>query len=605
MAVLLLGLLLSGLAGGGGKAAAADAPGEIPKTDALPTLEDILGADRVWRYTDDPVRLARIRGTEWTAPGYDDSGWLSAAGAFGAYEGKLHEIDGEEPTVCLRHYLPDGDAVPTYYFRLSFTARPEDILGPLDADICYDDAVLVYLNGQVIFSGNVPAEGYPGPNAYGCGAFLGSPPHETVTLDSSMFTEGVNTLCVELHQAAEDSSDIFFSLGELCWGPAEQGLLRSETLNLGVGADETQMLVTWRGSIREDAYVQLEPWNPDWASFSDAAAVYPAQRAYEDEGTCTCRAVLTDLAPGEYVYRAVDEYPTLTQRFTVSDPEDGFFFLCHGDTQIEDDKDAMADYEALAEHIMAGQTPQLVLSLGDQIDDAGSAGEYRIFTGTPLFKSVPLAAVVGNHEKDSRGFSRVFSLPNMDSDTEDSSGDMSGDCWFFRGSTLFLCLNSNNYDIDAHREFLSRAREACIQRYGQPVWTVAAFHHAVFSAGSHAYDDSILERRGPYADMLTEAGVDIVFSGHDHSYTRSWPMDGETPLADGSDGGTVYFTLGSSTGSKYYSVVGDELEYAAFRSGDEYPAMTRVDVTDDTFTVTTYQKQEDDIVVLDTYQLIK
>ena len=81
-------------------------------------------------------------------------------------------------------------------------------------------------------------------------------------------------------------------------------------------------------------------------------------------------------------------------------------------------------------------------------------------------------------------------------------------------------------------------------------------------------------------------------------------MDGETPLPDGGDG-VVYFTLGSSTGSKYYSVIGDKLEYAAFRSGDEYPAMTRVDVTDDTFTVTTWQKQEDDIVVLDTYQLVK
>ena len=367
-AVLLLALAV--LPGCSRQEPAAEAEEPIPVTDALPTMDDILDADRVWRYIDDPQHLAQIQGTEWTAAGYDDSGWLSAAGAFGAYKGRLHEVEGEEPTVCLRQYLPSGDTVPTYYFRLAFAARPEYMPEPLDVEISYDDAVIVYLNGKVIFSGNVPPEGYPGPNAYGCEVSLSEPPHETITLDSSMLLEGVNTLCVELHQSAADSSDIFFSLGGLHCGPEEQDRLRNETLNLGVGADETQMLVTWRGPIREDAYVQAEPWSPDWAGFSDAASVYPAQRDYDDDDRdiCTYRAVLTDLEPGEYIYRAVDEYPTRTGHFTVSDPKDGFSFLCHGDAQVEDsaDQETMVDYEALAEYITDGQTPQLVLSLGDQ-----------------------------------------------------------------------------------------------------------------------------------------------------------------------------------------------------------------------------------------------
>ena len=615
--LLIMSLCLSMAAGYGLPAAAAEAapPPEAetvtaPETETLLTLDEIMEADeRVWRYLDDPRGLAQIQDAAWTAPGYDDSGWLTAAGSFGAYRGRLDYV-GEEylPDVYLRHYLPDGSTVPTYYFRLVFTAHPSSLTEPLQADILYDDAAIMYLNGKVIFSGNVPPEGYAAPNAYGCAAAYEKLLPGTVTVDGSQLLEGENVLCVELHQSDGNSSDIFFSLGDLCYGSPENDALRNDTLNLGVGADETQMLVTWRGPIREDAYVQVEPWDAGH-KFTDAAAVYPAERCYEseDDDICTYRAVITGLAPGQYIYRAVDEYPTRTGSFTVADPGSQFSFLCHGDPQImdENDESVMEVYETLAAAAMGGETPQLVLSLGDQVNDRGNEDQYRLFTNTPLLKAVPLAAIVGNHETDSREFSRVFSLPNVDEATEGDSGDMSGDYWFFRGNTLFLCLNSNCYDTEAHRAFLQEARETCVEQYGEPVWTVAAFHHSLFSIGEHAASESIIERRGPYTAMLEEAGVDVVFSGHDHTYTRSWPMDGETPLSGSISGGIMYFSLGSSTGSKFYDAVGETPNYAAISDGNHYPAMSRVDVTDSTFTVTTYQLQGDTAVLLDTYQLQK
>ncbi len=607
--ILILSLCLSMAAGYGLPAAAAGAA-PPPESDKLPTLDEIMDADtRVWHYIDDPMSLAQIQNVEWTAAGYDDSGWLTAAGSFGAYKGRLDYVEDEYiPAVCLRHYLPDGNAVPAYYFRLAFTAQPSELMGPLSTDVIYDDGVVLYLNGTEIFSGNVPSEGYDGPNDYGCAETFEELPRDTVTIDGSQLLEGENVLGVELHQSGRNSTDIFFSMSDLCYGSPEEHALRNDTLNLGVGADETQMIVTWRGPIREDAYVQVEPWSSE-NKFTDAAAIYPAQRDYEsdEEDICTYRAVITDLTPGQYIYRAVDEYPTRTGSFTAADPGSGFSFLCHGDPQImyEDGKSVMEVYEDMAADVMEGETPQFVLSLGDQVDDRGNEAEYRLLTGTPLLKNVPFAAVVGNHETESREFSRIFSLPNMDEATIDDSGDMSGDYWFFRGNTLFLCLNSNNYDIDAHRAFLQTAREACTKQYGEPVWTVAAYHHTLFSVGDHARSESIIERRGPYTAMLKEAGVDVVFSGHDHTYTRSWPMDGETPLTDGNADGIVYFTLGSPTGSKFYDAIEDTPDYAAVSDGGHYPAMTRVDVTDSTFTVTTYQLQDGAAVLLDTYQLQK
>lgn len=576
------------------------------KDASSPSIEEVMDAsERVWHYIDDPAKLAQIQDEEWTSAEYNDSGWLTASGSFGAHEGRLERIaDGIRPEVYLRHYLPDGDTVPAYYFRLPFSVDLSIPTETLSADIVYDDAIIIYLNGTEIFSGNVPEGGYPDPNAYGCNKFYDEMPRDTITLDRSLLKDGENILCAELHQANESSSDIFFFMDDWCIGPPKEARLRNETLCLCAGTDETQVFITWRGPIQEDAYVQVMPRNRDRGDFSDAVC-YSAERVYEEDEICTYRARIMGLKAGEYLYQAVDQYPTNAHSFTVQSLEDGFSFLCHGDPQImdKDHKNAMNDYLKLAKHAMGGDTPQLILSLGDQVDEAGNEKQYRRFTEVSLPKEIPLAAVVGNHEIESRMFSRVFCLPNMDHETKDTSGDMSGDYWFFRGNTLFLCLNSNNKDTKAHREFLLQAKEACAKRYGEPVWTVAAFHHGLFSAGKHSGDETTMDLRASYTAMLEEAGVDVAFSGHDHAYTRTWPMKGQSALRGKDSGGIFYFTLGSSTGSKFYDLVEDKPEDAAFCNGEPYPAMTRVDVTEDTFTVTTYQMREEGIVMLDTFQI--
>lgn len=583
---------------------------EAPADGALPTLEDIREpAARQWRYTDDPVRLAQIQGTEWTGPDFDDSGWLTGTGAFGANNGRLEALTHDcVPTVCLRHYEPDGDAMPTYYFRLAFTAGAADMAKELNVDITYDDAALVYLNGQIIASCNAPEGGYPSPNAYGCGEVCVDPETGTVALDASLLREGTNILAVELHQANDSSTDVYFDMGYIySHSPEEEqnAALRNDTVCLGVGPDGSGMLVCWQGPISRGACVLVTGADdPDFAR----AASFPARITYpgEEVGACTYRAEVTGLEPGEYLYRAVDAAPSKTFRFQVAEPGGSFSFLCHGDTQFleGDDYDDLEIYQSLAEQTMAGGTPEFVLSLGDQVDDKNDPSAYRLFTQAPLLKSVPLAAVVGNHETESALFSRFFFLPNMDIITEDTSGDMSGDYWFFRDGVLFLCLNSNNEDVDAHIRFMRDAIDECVSAYGEPAWTVAALHHSFFSAGQHSGDAIIREGREPYSGAFTELGVDVVFSGHDHCYTRSVPMNGSQPAAEG-ERGVVYFTLGSSTGSKLYELSSGEADYAAFAVEGEYPEMARVDVTDQSVTVTVYEDRDGQTEVLDAYTITK
>ena len=76
---------------------------------------------------------------------------------------------------------------------------------------------------------------------------------------------------------------------------------------------------------------------------------------------------------------------------------------------------------------------------------------------------------------------------------------------------------------------------------------------------------------------MTTHGVDFVFSGHDHVYTRSYPMtgkkDGTPSLPDKTQGGasiigpngTIYLTMTTASGVKYYD------SFAPGNSNTEYP----------------------------------
>lgn len=386
-----------------------------------------------------------------------------------------------------------------------------------------------------------------------------------------------------------------------------------DAICLGIGEDEEQMLITWQGA-GDQGYVEVAEKNENSDGFPENASVYQAEKAYDNAwGNVTFRAEITDLSPGqEYVYRVTDSATSNVYSFVT--PKSGdFSFIVNGDPQISDanNQNPVDIYDSLVEQLSKGKTPAFILSLGDQSDEAGNWRLFSRYLSTKFSAQLPIMPIVGNHEADSDTFSRFFYMPHMDRGTVQSSGDMSGDYWFNMGNTLFYCLNSNNMDIQVHEQFMKEALAGYKACYGEPKWSVAAFHHSIFSVGEHANDDNILERRAAFTPLLETMGIDVVFMGHDHTYARTYPMKGTDPLYEtGTEivdpDGIVYFTLGSSTGTKYYSTSEEYFDYAAVSSEEHYPSMTRADVTDTTFTVTTYRMQDNgELTVLDTYQITK
>ncbi|MES2685069.1 MAG: metallophosphoesterase family protein [Pseudomonadota bacterium] len=68
-------------------------------------------------------------------------------------------------------------------------------------------------------------------------------------------------------------------------------------------------------------------------------------------------------------------------------------------------------------------------------------------------------------------------------------------------------------------------------------WTVVIFHHPPYTKGSHdsdstagGVDQPIFDIREQYTEIFEDHGVDVVYSGHSHSYERSFYLKGHTGL---------------------------------------------------------------------------
>lgn len=74
-------------------------------------------------------------------------------------------------------------------------------------------------------------------------------------------------------------------------------------------------------------------------------------------------------------------------------------------------------------------------------------------------------------------------------------------------------------------------------------WKIVAFHHPVWPPRSLFADSAV---RAAWMATLEGHGADLVLSGHDHSYARTFPLRDGRPVPDG----TVYVV--AVAGSKSY-----------------------------------------------------
>lgn len=168
-----------------------------------------------------------------------------------------------------------------------------------------------------------------------------------------------------------------------------------------------------------------------------------------------------------------------------------------------------------------------IMMLGDNAYDVGSDEQYQRGFFEPyrtVLRSKVAWAPQGNHDNTSQAYYQVYSPPTKG----ESGGVASGSDRFYafdHGNVHVISLNSEIRDEPFRASMIEWLRRDL--RANDKTWTIVFWHHPPYSKGHHD-SDNLKDSGGRMAWMrenilpiLEDEGVDLVFTGHSHSYERS------------------------------------------------------------------------------------
>lgn len=571
---------------------------------------EINTADTLWRYLDDgtdPAAGASNR-TAWTLPGVDDSAWKTGKGSFGAKKGEIKDLGGGcTPNTLLRQYKTDGTDKEAFFFRTTVTVDDPTEVKAITGSILYDDAAIVYLNGQRIAA--FDADSITGNLQYGGSNAADPKTGEIHVTDSAILKclrAGENTVAVELHQGRSNSSDIYMDMTAMHFEKAVKVVQNSISLN--PGSNESQMNFTWYANVPEAGTLLIVKADhlANGTMPADAKTVTAFASQANKSGFYSNQCTVTGLEAGtQYAYQLVNG-DTSSEIHTFTTAKSGAFkFLFAGDPQLGASGNLNSDNSGWAQTLKAAveKVPDaaFLLSAGDQVNTADNEVQYSAYLEQSQLYDLPVATVVGNHDSASNSYDQHFNVPN---ESDKGKTAASADYWFRYGNTLFLVLNVNNRSTAEHKAFM----EDAIAQNTDAAWKVVAMHHSVYSVANHATENDILQRRNELVPVFKALDIDVVLQGHDHVYVRSYMMDGLTPVTDAAEYDTaeknsvtdtddiLYITANSASGSKYYTIQNQEFPYAAVKSQERTPTYSKVSVSDGQFQITTYRTNDGSVL---------
>ena len=318
------------------------------------------------------------------------------------------------------------------------------------------------------------------------------------------------------------------------------------------------------------------------------------------DGTCTLTgfstsksaaytnaAQLTGLTAGtDYEFRVGDGATwSEPQSFrTRAAAQDTTSFVVMGDTQMtgspdsEEDKASIAVLEKLGA-IVKDKPVDFGLQTGDYVDNGSN---YAMWTEmqnafSAAFPGVSFFHTLGNHEYYGDASGRIsadlLQLPGKD-------------YYSVEYGDVYVAVINNSADLSAACEWLKQdaAQSTCM-------WKILSIHQPPYytnakNGGSEKFHELI-----PAA--AEAAGIDAVFSGHDHSYARIMARDG----AAVTENGVTYFIcgdLGEKSRDQNYAISSD-FDYAYCEQGYE-GLILYVTANDKTMTVSAYDSKDGRLV---------
>lgn len=257
-----------------------------------------------------------------------------------------------------------------------------------------------------------------------------------------------------------------------------------------------------------------------------------------------------------------------------SEANGGFSFIYMSDSQADPET---GDYTAWGEMFETAarneSQPAFIMIGGDLVNDGSDQQEWDAFfaAGGDTLKKMKLYPAIGNHDRNSL-FKTILELPE-----NGPEGKKENFYSFDHGDAHFTVLDSNLMgtadpeDLDWLKNDLGTTHKP---------YKIVMFHFPAYPAIDIPKDMARAEIiRQHYVPVLEQAGVDLVLSGHQHVYMRTFPLLKGERNEDG-----IIYLMGNAGGKKYTS---GSFDYMA-KSIDGKPVYSIISVNKNGITIDTY-----------------
>ncbi len=365
-----------------------------------------------------------------------------------------------------------------------------------------------------------------------------------------------------------------------------EGLMHTASKN-----GDTEQTITWFASSESAEAAAIVEYSLN-SDLSDSVTVTGTNKlhafATSKDAAYINTVTLTGLEGGKtYYYRAGDgkTWSDISSfKTTAKDAEVSFFVV--GDTQMNGNRAADVEEIELLKNLglrVAGS--DFGIQTGDYVDNGGNYKMWEEMDSTfaEAFGEADVIHTNGNHEYygDAYGVaaSAIYGLSSSEEEY-----------YSVEYGNVYVAVINYNANLKAACDWLVEDAQA-----SDAQWKFLTIHQPPYftnvNGGSQRFHNAI-----PAA--AEKAGLDAVFSGHDHSYARTLPMtSGEVD----EENGVVYFVCGD-LGEKSRNI-----NYAAYNNPDfhfdcidqSYDAVTiKVTATEDELTFVTLDSQGN---ILDKY----
>lgn len=345
------------------------------------------------------------------------------------------------------------------------------------------------------------------------------------------------------------------------------------------GDARTSMTVTWRSSIDvESGY--LEYYEKDGEKMQVSAIVKPFK---SDVNTSNIFwATPQNLKPGTRYYYTCGSAENRSAEYyfeTEAENVTKFKFIAISDHQKDTDH-YNPDYNALnvflKETLAKHPDIKFILTAGDNTN----CGQHEIqwnamFEGMEgIIEYYPYMMACGNH--DNRGFefyfpeetNRYYAEPAafFNTQLEYSYPKNGPEGWqteiysFNYGNAHFTVFGVNE------PELMNEWAKKDIGECGK-TWKFGSHHFPVYYAGPNLSNDDTYPMMREGMEML-----DVLFSGHEHNFSRSFPIKNEE-LFDRPSQGTVHYELGNGNFNPPGTKTTDKVWHASFYPQEEQVSM--------------------------------